>query len=83
MVPSFEQWEAAAAAGLDLWRWDNNEYPRRFMARVVAWHELHALIELHKGDAAEQAQAKERRRGASTGGRSGGRSRPRAIRKRH
>ena len=42
----FAEWEACHAAGCDLWRWYNNEYPRDFKARVMAWHELHTLVGL-------------------------------------
>jgi hypothetical protein len=57
---SFGEWEAAVAAGLDLWEWENNEYPRWFKARVIAWHRLHGLIELHTQDAVAR---KSRRKG--------------------
>jgi len=47
----FMQWEAANAAGLDLHLWDAGFYPKRFMAKVLAWHEGHELIEQHKQSA--------------------------------
>ena len=48
---SFGEWEAAVAVGLDLWKWENNEYPRWFKARVLAFHKCRNLIELHSQDA--------------------------------
>lgn len=50
-IPDFEEWEAGTAAGLDMWKWENNEYPHEFKARVVAWHRLHNSLEAHKTDA--------------------------------
>lgn len=55
----FGEWEAATAAGLDMWEWENNGYPRWFKARVIAWHRSHGLIELHTQDAvARKARSK-------------------------
>lgn len=50
-IPDFEEWEAGTAAGLNMWLWENNEYPSEFKARVVAWYRLHNSIEAHKTDA--------------------------------
>lgn len=50
-IPDFEEWEAATSAGLNMWQWENNEYPSEFKARVIAWHRLHNSIEAHKTDA--------------------------------
>ena len=47
----FEGWRAAAAAGLDLERWENGGYDARFMAKVVAWHRLSGLVEQHSQQA--------------------------------
>jgi len=47
----FTEWEAAHEAGCDLWRWHCNEYPTTFKARVMAWYELHNLVQLHQHDA--------------------------------
>ena len=49
--PKFSEYEAASAAGLDLWKWENDLYPVWFKARVLAWHEGHILIESHREDA--------------------------------
>jgi hypothetical protein len=55
----FAGWEAAIAAGLDLLSWDQGRYPRPFMHKVVAWHNLHQLIAQHgEAAAAEAAKAK-------------------------
>lgn len=48
---SFGEWEAAHGARLDLWKWENNEYPNWFKARVVAWWNDHQLVESHRQDA--------------------------------
>jgi len=52
-VPAYEEWEAATAAGLDLWLWEHGGYDAAFKARVVAWHVTHNLVEMHKHDAAQ------------------------------
>lgn len=48
---SFGEWEAAHGAGLDLWKWESNEYPYWFKARVVAWWYDHIQVENHRADA--------------------------------
>jgi len=41
----------AAGASLDeLLKWDNGEYPGWFMARVIKWHEMSGMIDMHRGD---------------------------------
>jgi hypothetical protein len=52
---SFAEWEAAAAAGLDLWAWESGRYPASFRARVLAWHQAHKLVELHGQEAVNRA----------------------------
>lgn len=50
----FSGWEAAVAAGAtldELLKWANGEYPRPFMAKVIAWHILHNAVEMHFNDA--------------------------------
>lgn len=54
---SFAEWEAAHAARLDLYDWDSGKYPVWFMAKVLAWHKLHNLVEAHT-QAAVNAKAK-------------------------
>jgi len=57
----FFEYEAAAAAHLDLWRWEENEYPNWFKAKVMAWYKLHGMIEAHIADAGRKyAEAKAR-----------------------
>ena len=50
----FMEWEAATQAGLNLWKWDNGSYSRKFMAKVIAWYSLHNLVEVHSQDAANK-----------------------------
>ena len=47
----FSEWEAAHAAGLNLYEWEIGKYPRWFKTRVLAWHKLHQLVDMHKQDA--------------------------------
>lgn len=47
----FEQFAAAAKAGLDLGRWQAGDYDRGLMAQVVAWYRLEGLIDAHLEDA--------------------------------
>ena len=55
-IPDFEEWEAATSAGLDMWRWENNQYPSSFRSKVIAWHRLHGSLEAHKLDASIPAK---------------------------
>lgn len=32
-------------------KWANGEYPHAFMAKVIAWHQLHGAVEMHVNDA--------------------------------
>jgi len=64
----FREYEAAVAAGLDLWKWESGGYPPTFMARVVAWKDLRDHVSAHVEDARNEAserlakqQAKKRR----------------------
>lgn len=48
----FSIWEAAIAAGAsldELMRLE--EYPKWFLAKLVAWYETHKMVELHSQDA--------------------------------
>ena len=49
--PAFGEWEAATSAGLDMYEWETGKYPTWFMARVLSWHKLHRLVEVHTQDA--------------------------------
>ena len=46
-----EEWNAAAKAGLSLWKWTNGEYPGWFCAKVIGWYQMNAVIEQHTQDA--------------------------------
>ena len=59
---SFAEWEAAVAAGLDLWAWESGDYPPLFKARVVAWYQAHRLVQLHTEAAMAQAAERQQRR---------------------
>lgn len=51
IVSLYDEYEACIQANLDLWRWEQGQYPREFMARVVGWHWAHQLVENHREDA--------------------------------
>lgn len=49
----YSVWDAAIAAGATLEELSKLEsYPKKFLAKLVAWHNYHSLIELHGQDAA-------------------------------
>jgi hypothetical protein len=48
----FVGYEAASAAGLDLWKWEMHQYDHLFRAKIVAWYNLHRLVQAHSDDAA-------------------------------
>lgn len=54
---SFAEWEAANAARLSLWDWEQGVFPTWFKAKVLAWYKLHNLVEAHT-QAAVNAKAK-------------------------
>lgn len=56
---SYEQWDAAAQAGLDLWRWEQGEYPRPFMIRVIAFGRLRNMVHQHTEAALARAAERE------------------------
>lgn len=59
-----ELWGAAVAARLDLERLWLGQYDPKFLARVVAWHNLTTLIDMHRQDAAlakQEADARKQR----------------------
>jgi hypothetical protein len=50
----YNEWEAIIAAGAtldELQKWDAGGYPISFKAKVIAWYNLHKLVELHASDA--------------------------------
>lgn len=52
----FVEWEAANAAGLSLWDWECGRYSKDFKVRVIAWYNLHQLVQSHIEDAAAKAR---------------------------
>lgn len=68
----YSEWEAAIAAGAsldDLEKWDRGGFPVQFKAKVVAWFNLHSLIELHSNDAmARDAENEAKSARANAGG---------------
>lgn len=56
---SFPLWEAAIAAGAtldELQRLD--DYPKVFLAKLIAWHQKHRIVRMHEQDAATRAAEK-------------------------
>lgn len=56
---TFPLWEAAIAAGAtldELARLD--EFPTRFLAKLIAWHQKHKIVALHEQDAGARAAEK-------------------------
>jgi hypothetical protein len=58
----YTEFTACIAAGLDLWKWVNWEYPYMFRAEVIAWYMLHSAIESHSQDAQVDHQIREARK---------------------
>jgi len=44
---AYAEFDACIAAGLDLWAWENNVYPKEFKVMVIAWHRLNRYIRSH------------------------------------
>lgn len=61
--PSFAEMEACVGAGLDPWKWECNEYPAAFKARVIAWYNLHGLVRAHSEDAINRKATKKSKHG--------------------
>lgn len=60
---SFTEWEAATAAGLDMYEWEHTAvYPRTFKERVIAWYQLHGMVKLHSEVKAQRVAQKKSRR---------------------
>ncbi len=62
LSPALLEWEAAHAAGVDLWKWDNGEYGSQFQAKVIAWYTRHKELELHRQDAVQRAMEQQQRK---------------------
>ena len=52
---SYGIWEAVVTCGLDLWKYEQGEYPPQFIAKVLAWHELNGLVKAHQEEAGQEA----------------------------
>ena len=61
-MPEMELWAAARAAGLDMERLWRGEYDPKFLARVIAYHNLSTLVEMHREDARLARQESEQRK---------------------
>ena len=61
MSPVLQEWEAAHAAKLDLYKWEMGGYPGDFKAKVIAWYSRHIELELHRQDAVARAANRKRR----------------------
>jgi hypothetical protein len=48
-------YDALVEAGLDLWKWENEEYPSWFLAQVMEWAKNRALRRDHVEDAKDAA----------------------------
>lgn len=54
----FTLWEAGVAAGAtleELIRLDAGVYGNKFSARLIAWHNLHILVDINQKDAVNRA----------------------------
>lgn len=60
---SFVEANACMAAGLDYWKWRNDEYSSEFRAEVVAWYELNHLISSHTEAVKSKALEKQGKKG--------------------
>ena len=54
------EWEAAFAAGLNLYDWERGTYPGDFKAKVLGWYSRHQELELHRQDAVDRASKRKR-----------------------
>jgi hypothetical protein len=57
---SFTEWEAGIAAGLDMYKWETNEYPRWFKIKTIAWYRLSRLVDTHTKDAVNRASSRKK-----------------------
>jgi len=56
---TFPLWEAAIAAGATLDELNRlDDYPARFQAKLIAWHQKHRIVLLHEQDAVSEAARK-------------------------
>lgn len=59
--PAYAELEACIAANLDPWRWERGAYSVPFKAKIIAWHQLHQLIELNAQDAVQRKANRKRK----------------------
>lgn len=60
---SFAEWEAATAAGLDMYKWEYTAlYPRVFKERVIAWYRLHNMVRMRAEVKTQRVAQKKSRR---------------------
>lgn len=53
---TFPLWEAAIAAGATLDELAHlDDYPPRFLAKLIAWYQKHNIVKLHEQDAMQRA----------------------------
>lgn len=58
---SFAEYECCLGLGLDIYKWEKNEYPTWFKAKAIAFYNLHSMINAVKNDVA-QADAERKAR---------------------
>jgi len=61
---SFPLWEAATAAGAsldELEKLESGGYATWFQAKLVAWHQLHQIVEQNKQDAVSRVMERRAR----------------------
>ena len=56
------EYQACVAAGLDLWAWEQGDYPPWFKANVLVWYQRDQLVKQHREDARAQAAKRKLRR---------------------
>jgi hypothetical protein len=59
---AFGEWEAATAANLDMYKWEQGLYPSWFKARVLAWYSASRLVKAHIEDALNAKMRQKRKR---------------------
>jgi hypothetical protein len=59
----FDAFIAAGATADELYGLDQGKYPKRFRARIVAWHNLRKSIESHSNDAVAEDMKQKSKKG--------------------
>ena len=47
----YSEYDACIGAGLDVWKWEQGEYPVWFKANVMVWYSFHNMKDAHVQDA--------------------------------